>query len=317
MSLIIAASVFLTFSALSLSIYFLMIDRQARKGRQVLRSLALRRAPERETESILKQTKNRGHFEKLLGRLMDVSVLQTLIIAADMKWSVEMFLLLSLGIGFLMQLPVLVLLHHPAALFFFIPGAFVPLGFLLYRCKKREEALAHQMPDVLGTIVRALKAGQPLDSALREVGANFSAPIGHEIRLIYEEIALGMPFAEALRNFQGRFPRMSDVRMVCTALIIQRETGGNLTRILENLSATIRERFQLSRQVKVLTAEGKGSAMILGLLPLVLSGLFWLLNPDYISVLFVHPVGRKLLILAVLFEITGFMVMRWMTRLEI
>jgi tight adherence protein B len=193
----------------------------------------------------------------------------------------------------------------------------MPFVYLVRRRKKREEALVQQVPDALDMIVRALRVGQSVDGALKEVGRVFAPPIGIEIRTIYEEMAMGLPFEKALDNFERRFPHVTDVKILCTAFTIQRETGGNLTRILQGLSTTIRERFTLKRQVRTLTAEGRTSAKILGILPLVFGGIVWILNSDYIRQLFVHPAGRKMLLYAAVSAILGFIFMRLMTKIEV
>jgi tight adherence protein B len=155
-----------------------------------------------------------------------------------------------------------------------------------------------------------------VDNALKEVARSSPPPLGAEIRTIYEEIALGIPFTAALENFEHRFNRLADVKLMTTAFIIQRETGGNLTRVLDNLANLIRERDTLKRQVRAMTAEGRSSAFILGVLPLVVGAFFWIVRPAYIKVLFTHPVGQKLLLAAVVLEISGFAVMCLMTRID-
>jgi tight adherence protein B len=156
-----------------------------------------------------------------------------------------------------------------------------------------------------------------VDGALKEAGRGFPPPIGVEIPRIYDEIAMGLPFEQALGNFERRFPHVSDIKILCAAFIIQRETGGNLIRILQGLSTTIRERFNLKRQVRTLTAEGRMSAKVLAVLPLAFSGIVWLLNADYIRPLFVHPAGRKLLLFAAVSVALGFVVMHVMTKIEV
>ncbi|MDY6852028.1 MAG: type II secretion system F family protein [Thermodesulfobacteriota bacterium] len=121
----------------------------------------------------------------------------------------------------------------------------------------------------------------------------------------------------ALRNFEARFPNVADVKILCAAFIVQRETGGNLTMILEGLARAVRERFQLKRQVKALTAEGRITSLVLGVLPMAFAGITWILNPDYITILFSDPLGRRLLALAIALEIAGFTIMRLVSKIEV
>ena len=204
-----------------------------------------------------------------------------------------------------------------AALVAALLGVSVPFVYLTSRRKKTERKLVQQFPQALEYIVRALRAGQSLDRAMQGVVSNFADPIAGEIRSVYDEISLGLPFSEAFRRFEARFPSLAEVKILSTALIVHRETGGNLVRILEVLSDNIRQRIRLASQLRASTAEVRVTAVILGLLPVGLLALFHMLNPDYIGVMFVHPLGRKMLVLACALELIGFAVMRSMTRLEI
>jgi tight adherence protein B len=188
---------------------------------------------------------------------------------------------------------------------------------VLLRKKRRESALVAQLPDAIDAITRAIRAGQSVDSALMEVSRSLPAPVGTEVRTIYDEMAMGLAFETAIRNFEGRFPMVSDVKILCSAFIIQREAGGSLTHILQGLSTTIRERFKLKQQVHALTAEGRVTAIILAAIPLAFAFLTWLLNPTYISLLFVHPMGKMLLAGAICLEVMGFLIMRNMAKIEV
>jgi tight adherence protein B len=247
-----------------------------------------------------------------------LAALESLVLAADVHVSLGRLLTLSLGIGILFIIPIMVILKNPFAVFAALAaGIALPFLYLVYRKKKREEALVEQLPDALDMIVRALKVGQSVDGALQEAARSFPSPIGPEIKTVYDEMAVGLPFEKAFRNFEKRFPRVPDVKILVTAFIIQRETGGNLTSVLDGVARTVRQRFQLKRQIRVLTAEGRTTALILGLLPVGFLVVAWIFNPNYIGLLFNHPLGKKLLLLAVLFEAAGFAVMRIMSRIKV
>ena len=253
---------------------------------------------------------------RFLHRLLPLHRLENLLIAAEMAMPLERFLLLVVaagGVGFLasyaLTRTLLIAMGIASA------SAFLPFAVLVHRRRKKEAAIVQQLPEALDMIVRALRVGQSVDNALLEVSRGCPPPLGSEIRIIYEEVTLGLPFISALRNFEARFNRLSDVKLMITAFVIQHETGGNLTLILDNLADLIRKRDNLRRQVRALTAEGRSSSLVLGLLPLVIGLFFWVVRPTYIQVLFDHPVGQKMLLLAILLEISGFLIMRLLTRM--
>ncbi len=253
----------------------------------------------------------------VFGRTVDLSRLEALLTSADVSMTPKRFLALAMPMGLSSFVIVWIVSRHAlGGMLAMAVGACLPLLVLRVRRQQRDSALVRQMPDTLDMIVRALRVGQSVDNALRDVSRNCPPPLGAEIRTVYEEIALGIPFPAALRNFETRFARLADVKLMTTAFIIQRETGGNLTRVLSNLSDLIRQRDSLKRQIKAMTAEGRSSAFILGVLPLAVGGFFWIIRPEYIQTLFSHPMGRKMLLAAILLEIGGFVVMRLMTRIE-
>ena len=171
----------------------------------------------------------------------------------------------SLGGGLFLALTVAFFSLNPLALLLALAGGGgIPSLYLMNLRRKRETALVKQLPDAIDMIVRALRAGQSVDQSLVEVGRGMPEPVGEEIHTIYDEMAMGLPFETALRNFERRFARLADVKILCAAFIVQRETGGNLTKILGGLADTIRERFKLRMQVRALTAEGRTTTWVLG-----------------------------------------------------
>jgi tight adherence protein B len=316
MGKLIAAIVFMDVLLFSLSFYYLLKDRKERRKKKVLTRLS--RNADADGTRLLKTASVRSGLSRLAGSVMDLAALESLLIAADARLSVERFCTLSLGLALLVVLPAVILLHNlAAALVVMCAGLCLPYIYLVWRRKRREQMLVQQLPETLEMIVRALRAGQSVDGALKEIAASSAPPVGTEIRTVYDEMAMGLSFEKALRNLEKRFAGVSDIKIMCTAFIVQRETGGNLSKILAGLADTIRRRFKLRRQVRTLTAEGRTSALILGLLPLVFALVAWVFNPDYIGLLIAHPMGRKLLILAVFFVVSGFTVMRLMTRIEV
>ncbi len=310
--------VFLDVLFFCLAVYYLRKDKAERKKAKLIRKLSGKRNGKEEPAWVFKQGRRQSRLEQKLSGWIDLSPVESLLVSSAIPISMERFFALSLGLGFLFLVPVLVLFRNPWLMLLAIgAGLSLPFFYLMHRKKMREQALVQMLPDALDMIARALRVGQSVDGALKEVAREFPPPIGTEIRTIYEEMAMGLPFARALRNFQARFPKVPEIRILCTAFIVQRETGGNLTQILQGLSKTVRERFQFKRQVRAMTAEGRASAAILALLPIFFAGFTWMVNPDYIQILFTHPLGKKMLLFSLLLVAAGFGAMRLMTRVDL
>lgn len=298
--------------------YFLYKDRQATQKERLMRRVSTKRSLKETRRIDLRRRRERSRTERMFSFLIDTPRLGDILAQSGVHLSLDSFLFLVSGTAALFALLAMIFFRS------FLPfvamltaGFMIPILFLIYKKRKRDAAVVEQFPDVLDFMVRALRSGQSLDNALYNVSLNFSDPLGGEIRIVYEEIALGLAFAEALKNFEHRFPSLPEVRFLCTAFLIQKETGGNLTEILEGLSRTIRHRFKLVRQVKATSAEGRLSILFLGILPFAFGGLVYLLNPDYISRLFVDPVGQRLLFSALLLDLSGFLIMRIMTKIDV
>ena len=316
MKILILTIVFLIVFFLILSIYYMDIDRRAAKKEKFLKKLAYGRG--KSTYRTAAGYEKTGIMEKVLSNLIDIALIESLLVSADSSISVGRFLSISLGMGVFFILPPLLLMRNPFIMFLFlIFGALLPSFYYIYRKNKHEETLIKQLPEAIDMITRSLKAGQSLDRALHEVSLRMPAPIGTEISSIYDEITMGIPFETAIKNFENRYPKIADIKILCTTFIIQRETGGNLTKILGGLSKTIRNRFKLKMQVKALTAEGRITSLILGLLPVAVAGIIWFLNPKYISILFVHPLGKKILLVALFLEVIGFYIMKKISGIKI
>ena len=317
MKALILIAVFLAVFLLVISFYYLEMDRRTLKKEKYLKRLARERRKE-VGEALNNEAGTTGLLESITGRIMDVALIESLLISADVPISVGRFLAISLGMGLLFIVPPMILATNPFVIFLFlIIGALIPTIYVFHLKKKREETLVKQLPDAIEMIARAIKAGQSTDGALQEVGRGFPPPIGSEISAVYDEVAMGLPFETAIRNLENRYPGIPDIKILCTTFIVQRETGGNLTEILEGLSSIIRDRFRFKMYVKALTAEGRTTSLLLGLIPFGFAAITWFLNPKYISILFVHPTGKKLLLCAIFLEALGFYVMRRMARINI
>ena len=247
--------------------------------------------------SILKQrrySKNDG-IDKLLHKMRIANAIDRLILQAGVRWSVSQFLVASAALmlsGFVMVLvwgmPLLAELVIIALL------TCVPYAMLRRARRQRLIKIEQQLPEVADFIARALRSGHSFTNVLQMVGSELPEPLCGEFRAAHEEINYGVPLNEALHNLAERIP-LTDLRYLVIAVLIQRESGGNLAEILHNISHIIRERLKLIAQVRVLSAEGRMSAWILGLLPLIVILLMSMTSPQYISLLWTDPTGVKLL----------------------
>ena len=299
-------------------VYFLYKDRRTIKKELLIKRASTKKTL-RETRGIdLRQRREKSPTERMFSFLIDLSQLEDFLLQSGVNLSLDRFLLISTGSAALFAF-ISIIVFRSFLPFIIMPGAgfIIPLLFLVHKKRKRDAAVVEQLPDVLDFMVRALRSGQSLDNAFYGVSVNFSDPIGGEIRIVYEEISMGIAFTEALKNFESRFPKLADVRFLCTSFVIQKETGGNLTEILDGLSRTIRQRFKLIRQVRAATAEGRLSTLFLGILPFAFGAAVYLLSPAYITKLFVDPAGQKFLFLALTLDVMGFIVMRIMTRVDV
>lgn len=182
--------------------------------------------------------------------------------------------------------------------------ALVPLGIIAWKRSRRLAKFEEHLPEALDLLGRAVRAGHSFSTGLELIGKECSEPIAGEFRTTFEEQNLGLPLRDSLLNLTERVP-LVDVRLLVTALLIQKDTGGNLAEILDELSRVIRERFKIYRDVKVKTAQGRLTAGILIAMPLIMMVLLSGVNPDYIHVLFNDPAGHTLLIVAATMQIVG------------
>jgi tight adherence protein B len=199
---------------------------------------------------------------------------------------------------------------------FFVFAALLPLIWLVMRRRRRIKKFGKQLPDALELIARALRAGHSLAAGFSLVASEMAAPIGVEFNRCYEEQNLGIPLDEALKNLTDRVPNL-DLKFFCTAIVLQRQTGGDLAEILDKIGSLIRERFRIFGQVQALTGEGRLSGIVLLALPPVLFATVYYLNPDYVTVLFTDPMGKKMLAGAIIMQLLGAVVIRKIVNIKV
>jgi tight adherence protein B len=187
---------------------------------------------------------------------------------------------------------------------FGLAAGFVPIVYVLRKRRQRFDSFEELLPEALDMIVSALRAGHSLSSALNLTAKEMADPISREFRQCVDEQNFGLELRVALLNMITRMP-IPDVRTLVTAVLIQRETGGNLAEILEKVGHVIRERFRLRRQIRVHTAQGRLTGWILTVLPLVLGAALYLVNPKHISILWQRPIGIKMMWAAGIMTLIG------------
>jgi len=197
-------------------------------------------------------------------------------------------------------------------------GAFgsLPLLYIRRRRRLRLSLYAEQLPDALDMLARSLKAGQSFMQGIQSVAREMPEPAGKEFGMTFEALRLGRSLREALQSHAERVESL-DFNLLATALLIQREVGGNLTEILENASQTIRERYKLLGQIEALSAANKLGAKIIGVLPVAIAGMVFFLKPDLMMVLFKDEFGRKLVATAIAMQLMGYYVMKRIVTIKI
>jgi len=257
-------------------------------------------------------------FVKLASKLPRFKRVDKLILSSNIDMNPNFFTLVSIALGVAGVLTGLLL---PSK----VPGqtailailfALLPYLALSYKASSSLKLFVEQFPDALDLLSRALRVGHAFSSGMTIVSEQMDAPINEEFGYVVDEINFGLSLKEALLNMCERKPS-DDLRFFTVAVLIQAETGGNISKIMDNLSRILRERIQFKRQVRTLTAEGRVSAYILLALPLVLFAYFYLTNYDYISLLWREQLGQYLLAAGVIAQIIGSIVMKKMVDIDV
>jgi len=183
-------------------------------------------------------------------------------------------------------------------------GYFIPMRYVRFRQRRRQRALSAQLPDTISLLSNALKAGYSFPQALDSVANNAGSPIADEFARVVRELNLGGSLEQSLNNLVKRAGN-DDLDLIITAAIIQSQVGGNLARVLDNISDTIRERIRVKGQISTLTAQGRASAWIITLLPVGLGIVLYVLTPDYFGVMTKTRTGLGLLVLAAAMIVLG------------
>jgi tight adherence protein B len=243
--------------------------------------------------------------------------LRTLLYQADLKWTAGGVILMSTAC---FVIPAYLLyLRTGVVIFSLLIGTLLgagPFFYVLHKRRQRFDKFEQGLPDTLDLMVSAMRAGHSLISAL-DLAANESPdPIGTELRICFDEQNYGLELKTAMNNLSARVP-LQDLKIVITAILIQKESGGNLAEVFDKAAYVIRERFRLKRQVRVHTAQGRLTGWILSFLPVVLGIGLYLINPKSMSLLWTRPIGVKLLYTAAGMTITGSLIIRKIVRMDV
>ena len=256
-------------------------------------------------------------LNRLLIRVQVATRLKRMLDQADLHITVTRLLMFSVMAGILAGLAVSMLTISLLA----VAGAglaatVVPFLHVWWKRSQRLNAFLEHLPDALELMSRSLSAGHAFSESLQMIASEMPEPIASEFRKTYEEQNLGLSLKLALDNLSERVPLL-DLRLCIVAIMIQRETGGNLAEILEKVAMTIRERFRIMEDLRTLTTSSRLSSWILCGIPIFLAVAVTVMNPDYMSVLWSDPRGHKLVALAVVLQITGMLVIRKILRIKI
>jgi len=322
MPILIAILVFAVVAAAIFVIFSLFDERnsRARLLRERLGSVEREAAGQPNTDMALLRDEMLSKIpalDSLLRRSEQVSNLQTMLGQADLNLRAGNVLMMcgvsAVLFAFLTYAAARSLQFVWVGLIF---GAIIPYAYASYRRAKRFQKFEELFPEAIDTLARAVRAGHAFTTALELIASEMSEPVATEFRKLYEEQKFGLPVREALMNLTERIP-LVDVKFFVTAVMLQRETGGNLAEILDNLSYVIRERFKIMRQVKVYTAQGRLTMMLLmGMPPLIVVTML-LMNPNFIQPLFTDPIGHTLIVAGISLQTIGYFVIRKIIRIQV
>jgi tight adherence protein B len=236
---------------------------------------------------------------------------------ANARWTPGGFLLVSIALWAVASYAI----YLKTGSFFFslvlglVPGA-IPFGYLRRKRAKRFEKFEEGLPAALDLMVSGLRGGHGLVSVLGLVARESPDPIGPEIRICFDEQNYGLELRTALENLCVRVP-IQDIRIVMTAILIQKETGGNLAEVLENCANVIRERFRLKREIRTKTAQGRLTGIVLSLMPVILAAGLFIVKPEVISLLWTRPAGLKMLYTGIVMIILGSLIIRKIVTIRV
>lgn len=256
-------------------------------------------------------------LNRMLIRMELAPRLRHLLYQANLRWTAGGLILMSVSLflipAYLIHLKTSSL---PISLLSGLVLGACPMFYVLLKRRARFAKFEQQLPEALDLMVSAMRAGNSLNSCMDLVANEVSDPLGGEFRICFDEQNYGLELKTAMNNLISRMP-LQDLKMVSTAILIQKESGGNLAEVLDKVAYVIRERFRLKRQVRVHTAQGRLTGWILSILPLVLGVGLYLINPDNMSLLWKREIGVKLLWGAAIMTVIGGLIIRKIVNMDV
>ncbi|WP_088954397.1 type II secretion system F family protein [Variovorax sp. HW608] len=257
-------------------------------------------------------------LERWLLRMPRARELDRLILQSGLNWTVSKLLLGCVALGVSGGMAAMVIGHQSEAFGLIAGGtlALAPFVYLSYRRSKRLKRLEQQLPEALDLMTRSLRAGHAFSSGLQMVGEEMAEPIASEFRIVHDEVNFGVSLQQAMANLTERVP-ITDLRYFVVAVLIQRESGGNLTEVLGNLSRLIRERLKLLAKVRVLSADARLSAWVLGLMPFLLAALMNWGNPKFMQPFWTDPIGLAIIKYMLTLMFIGALILSRIVRIRV
>jgi tight adherence protein B len=257
-------------------------------------------------------------IERYLLGMARAEKLSRFIYQAGLDWTVSRLLLSCAALGAISCISMLYAAHQSLLLSAGVGAALaaMPLLYVGRQRTMRLEKFERQLPDALDLITRALRSGHAFSSALQMVGEEMAEPVAGEFSVVHDEVNFGVSLQQALTNLSVRVP-LTDLRYFIVAVLIQRDSGGNLTEVLGNLSRLIRERLKLLSKVRILSSEGRLSAWILGVMPFALAGVMYLVNPEFMTPLWNDPIGISIIKYMLILMAFGVVILRKIIRIHV
>lgn len=257
-------------------------------------------------------------LQRVLQGLPKAQGLQNVIYQAGLGWPVSRLLLSSAALGTAGFMLVYMVGRQPMLFGLVALGvlAAIPPFYVYRKRNQRLQKLELQLPEAIDLMVRALRSGHAFSSGLQMVGEELPDPIAGEFRIVHDEVSFGVSLQQALMNLSERVP-ITDLRYFVVAVLIQRESGGNLTEVLGNLSRLIRERLKLLAKVRVLSSEGRLSAWVLVIMPFALAAVMNLVNPGFMSPLWKDPIGIAIVEYMLTLMVFGVLIMRKIIKIRV
>jgi len=319
--MLIAALIFVSVMVVVFGSYWALVLRPEAKEGHALRSRLSARATTAAAPQTVVKDRTRlsavGPLDRALERFQQLRTpLQQAIDQSGTTVTVGTVILSSVFFAFAML--VVVFLITGSALVAVVAaagGAFLPFMYLRNRGARRLKTFEEQFPEAIDLLARSLRAGHALPTALQNVADEIRDPVGREFRVLFEQQNYGMSLTEALRAFAQRVPVL-DARFFVTAVLTQRETGGNLSEVLDNLASVIRERFKVKRHVRVVSAHGRITGWVLGCLPPALAFILYLIAPAHIGLLWTDPLGFQMLMAGLVLQVIGVLIIRKIIDVE-